>query len=155
MQTRTLIAQEIVQVLQSAGLLRAFHMQDTKQAFASHTTDSRKVTQDGLFIAYQGVSFDAHTAVSELQKKYQGLGFIVERPEHFHSMQATNAFVCQVNDSREAWSWLAAHVNGNPHDKLRMIGITGTNGKTSTVWFIRQLLRTINEACLILGTLGV
>jgi len=155
MQTRTLIAQEIVQVLQSAGMLRAYHMQNAEQAFVSHTTDSRKVAEDILFIAYQGVSFDAHSAVSELQKKYRGLGFIVEKLEQFQAMQDASAFVCQVDDSREAWAWLAAHIYGNPHAKLRMIGITGTNGKTSTVWFIRQLLRTLSEPCLILGTLGV
>jgi UDP-N-acetylmuramoyl-L-alanyl-D-glutamate--2,6-diaminopimelate ligase len=154
MQTLTLIAQDIVRVLEQAGLLIQHRVPRGDQAFSGHTTNSRQVQEASLFIAYKGVSFDAHGAIAELRSRFKGLGFIVEQKDAFDAMPDTD-FVCLVKDSREAWAWLAAHVHHNPQDRLRLIGITGTNGKTSTVWFLRQLLRTINEACLILGTLGV
>ena len=60
-----------------------------------------------------------------------------------------------VKDSREAWSYIAALRYGNPHEKLKMIGVTGTNGKTSTVWFVRQILKALGKPCMTLGTIGV
>lgn len=154
MQTQRLIARDIVQVLQFSGLLLQHRVPRADQAFSSHTTDSRLVDDGALFIAYKGVSFDAHGAIPALQKSGKSLGFILESEDLFHKLEDTS-FVCLVKDSREAWAWLAAQRYGNPQDKLRMIGVTGTNGKTSTVWFLRQLLRSLQEPCLILGTLGV
>ena len=152
--TLSLIAQDIVLVLKKAGLLLAHRAPRADQIFSGHTTNAREVQNSSLFIAYKGVSFDAHSALTELQQTRSGLGFIVEQKEAFEALP-NDAFACLVQDSREAWAWLAAHIHGNPQDRLRLIGITGTNGKTSTVWFLRQLLRTIQEPCLILGTLGV
>ncbi|WP_176736931.1 UDP-N-acetylmuramoyl-L-alanyl-D-glutamate--2,6-diaminopimelate ligase [Oligoflexus tunisiensis] len=154
MLTQTLVAQDIVRVLEKAGLLVQYRMPRADQTFHAHTTNSRLVDPGSLFIAYRGVSFDAHSALDELRERWTDLGFIVEQADAFHAL-ADKAFVCHVKDSREAWAWLAAHVHRNPQDRLRLIGITGTNGKTSTVWFLRQLLRTLGEPCLILGTLGV
>jgi UDP-N-acetylmuramoyl-L-alanyl-D-glutamate--2,6-diaminopimelate ligase len=154
MQTSTLIAQDIIRVLEKAGVLIDHRAPRADQSFSGHTTDSRQVKDGTLFIAYKGVSFDAHDAIADLQGRWNDPGFIVERKESFDQL-AGQAFVCLVTDSREAWAWLAAHVWRNPQDHLRLIGITGTNGKTSTVWFLRQLLRSVGEPCLILGTLGV
>jgi UDP-N-acetylmuramoyl-L-alanyl-D-glutamate--2,6-diaminopimelate ligase len=152
--TLPIIAQDIVLVLQKAGLLLNHRAPRPDQTFSGHTTNARQVQNGSLFIAYKGVSFDAHSALTELQQTTSGLGFIVEQKEAFESLPS-DVFACLVRDSREAWAWLAAHSHGNPQDRLRLIGITGTNGKTSTVWFLRQLLRTIQQPCLILGTLGV
>ncbi len=154
MQTLTLIAEDIVRVLKEAGLLLQHRAPRGDQSFSGHTTNSRLVQENSLFIAYKGVSFDAHGAIAELQKSYKGLGFIVEQEAAFDAL-SDQSFVCLVKDSREAWAWLAAHIHKNPQDRLRLVGITGTNGKTSTVWFVRQLLRTIHQPCLILGTIGV
>jgi len=154
MLTRTLIAQDIVHVLQKAGLLIQHRIPRADQSFSGHTTHTAQVKAEALFIAYRGVSFDAHAAIDDLLGRFDGLGFIVEQSDAFEKLR-DKAFVCLVKDSRDAWAWLAAHSYHNPQDRLRMIGITGTNGKTSTVWFLRQLLRTIGEPCLILGTLGV
>lgn len=154
MLTRTLIAQDIVHVLQKAGLLIQHRIPRADQSFSGYTTHSAQLQAASLFIAYKGVSFDAHAAIDELSRRFDGLGFIVEQPDAWAKL-SDKAFVCLVKDSRDAWAWLAAHMHHNPQDRLRTIGITGTNGKTSTVWFLRQLLRAVGEPCLILGTLGI
>ncbi|HYX37425.1 MAG TPA: UDP-N-acetylmuramoyl-L-alanyl-D-glutamate--2,6-diaminopimelate ligase [Oligoflexus sp.] len=154
MLTRKLIAQDIVHVLQKSGLLLQHRIPRVDQPFDGHTTHSNRVQDGSLFIAYKGVSFDAHGAIPGLQEQFAGLGFIVEQQDAFEQM-SDQTFVCLVKDSRDAWGWLAAHLYHNPQDQLRMIGITGTNGKTSTVWFLGQLLRTLGEPCLTMGTIGV
>lgn len=58
-----------------------------------------------------------------------------------------------VNDTREAYSLIAANFYQRPSEKLKLIGITGTNGKTSTAFFIKQLLESMNEKCGLIGTI--
>lgn len=60
----------------------------------------------------------------------------------------------QVVSSRAAWSYLAAASWGNPQDQLHILGVTGTNGKTSTSWIVRELLRNSGIPCGLVGTLG-
>ncbi len=60
----------------------------------------------------------------------------------------------QVTDSRKAWSQIASLFEGNPEQRLKLIGVTGTNGKSSTVWMLTQLLRAAGEKVLSVGTLG-
>ena len=59
-----------------------------------------------------------------------------------------------VKDTRSAWSCLCAKAMGNPEKKLKILGVTGTNGKTSTVWYIRQILQILHLKSVSFGTLG-
>lgn len=149
-----LIARDIIQVFEEAGILLDYRMPESGQSFAKYGTDSRTSKGDDLFIAYRGVSYDAHSAVPSLQGQYPKMGFVLDSEDSYRSIPP-GVFACLVRDSREAWAWLAAYRNGNPQRHLRLIGVTGTNGKTSTVWFIRQLLHSVQEPCLIMGTIGV
>ncbi len=147
-------AEAIVALLKKAGLLLRFHMPNPQQTFAGYTSDSRRVEKAGIFIAYRGVKTDAHEHLASLLASDSALGIIYDRAEHDVTAQRSS-FSCLVSDSREAWAHLAAYRWGDPQDKLRFLGVTGTNGKTSTVWFIRQILLGLGLPCLTLGTLGV
>lgn len=145
---------EVVQCLEQAGLLLAQKGTIPDREVPDYTTDTRKVEDGDLFIAYRGVRFDAHSRVPELARQFPETVFILEEARCFELLDESSTSLL-VKDSREAWSYLAALRYGNPHEHLQMIGVTGTNGKTSTVWFIRQILKALGKPCMTLGTIGV
>ena len=63
--------------------------------------------------------------------------------------------VIQVENTRQAMALIAANAYGRPADKLSLIGVTGTNGKTSTTHFIEEILRTCGHNTGIIGTNGI
>ncbi len=145
---------QVLACLQKAGLIVAEKRAATPRALGRYTTDTRAIEGAGLFIAYRGVQFDAHTRVPELSRQYPDCVFIVEDKSCYDALPPeVQAWL--VKDSREAWAYVAALRHGDPQEKLRMLGVTGTNGKTSTVWFVRQILRSMGIPCLTVGTLGV
>lgn len=145
---------ELVDSLERAGLLLAKKGPIPDREIPAYTTDTRKLNDGDLFIAYRGVRFDAHARVPELARLSPESVFVIEEARCYELMGEDNG-VLLVKDSREAWSYIAALHYGNPHEKLKMIGVTGTNGKTSTVWFIRQILKALGKPCMTLGTIGV
>lgn len=114
-------------------------------------TDSRLVKPGDVFIAYKGVSFDGHKAISAAVT--QGAAGIILTDPNFLT-QCGHTAVAVVKDSRKAWAWLAAGVAGMPHEGMRLVGITGTNGKTSTSWLFKEILRAQGVSCLLIGTMG-
>ncbi|MBC7658376.1 MAG: UDP-N-acetylmuramoyl-L-alanyl-D-glutamate--2,6-diaminopimelate ligase [Chitinophagaceae bacterium] len=145
---------DVVRCLKDAGLLV-----DQKGSFQrleslNYTTDTRTFQDGQLFIAYRGVSFDSHARVPELARQYPKAMFLIEEPKCFELLGTDNP-VLLVSDSRDAWSHIAAMRYGNPQTKLKLIGVTGTNGKTSTVWFIRQIMLARQIPCMTMGTLGI
>lgn len=145
---------DIVSCLQNAGLLLNQKGFVPQRDLSAYTTDTRKLENGDLFIAYKGVQFDAHSRVPALALQYRESVFIIEEPKCFDVMTADHC-VLLVKDSREAWSYIAALRYGNPQDRLKLLAVTGTNGKTSTVWFVRQILMARNIPCMTLGTIGV
>ncbi len=85
--------------------------------------DSRRVTAGNLFVAVRGDSFDGHSFIEQAIDK----GAVAVVGEQAALSQRATAIV--VQDSREALAQLAATFFGHPSRKLKMIGVTGTNGK--------------------------
>jgi len=100
------------------------------------TADSRQVQPGSLFLACQGAALDGHAFIP--QAVAQGAAAILsERP-----FDASGPCIkVQVADGREAIATLAAHFYGDPAQKLVLIGITGTNGKTTVSYLIQQILQ--------------
>ncbi|MFH1392318.1 MAG: UDP-N-acetylmuramoyl-L-alanyl-D-glutamate--2,6-diaminopimelate ligase [bacterium] len=113
-------------------------LKNLKQEVKGITCDSREVKKGYLFIAYKGVNQDGHKFIQEARKK--GAKIIIGE---------TKDCDVQVKDGREALALVAAKWFGNPGQKLKLIGITGTNGKTSTA----QMLAKILNAAYV-GTIG-
>ena len=110
-------------------------------------SDSREELGEGsVFVAIKGERFDGHDAVPQLSKKGVG-AFIVER-----SLGLENEII--VENSRLALSRLWANYYHNPERELRLIGVTGTNGKTTTVTVIKGLLTLMGRRCGLIGTCG-
>ncbi|MDZ7780174.1 MAG: UDP-N-acetylmuramoyl-L-alanyl-D-glutamate--2,6-diaminopimelate ligase [Gemmatimonadota bacterium] len=109
--------------------------------------DSRVVGRGDLFLAWLGSDQDAHDYVAHAQAA-GAVAAVVERPVDVDIPQLV------VSDGRRAAALVAAGVMGFPSDVLTAVGITGTNGKTTTTLLLRDLLSTRMKAAAI-GTLGL
>ncbi|MBC7451243.1 MAG: UDP-N-acetylmuramoyl-L-alanyl-D-glutamate--2,6-diaminopimelate ligase [Cytophagales bacterium] len=101
--------------------------------------DSRKAIDDSLFIAVRGVSSDGHDYIEEVIAKGAVCIICEELPEK----QYETCTIIQVKDSSEALGIISANFYDNPSVKLKLVGITGTNGKTTTVTLLYRLFRNL------------
>lgn len=112
------------------------------------TIKSSSVKKNNLFIAIKGEHFDGHNFLEEaIIKGATALVLEKEMPEY-------NIPQIIVKNTRKAYATICSEFFGNPKDKLKFIGITGTNGKTSCALFISQILNSANKKCATIGTLG-
>ncbi len=97
--------------------------------------DSRKVSKGSLFVAVKGLTVDGHDYVSQAIEK----GAVSILCEHFpEELQGGVTYVLTKN-SAEALGIAAANFYGNPSTKLKLVGVTGTNGKTTTATLLQNL----------------
>lgn len=113
------------------------------------TADSRQVRPGWVFVAIKGRDSDGHHFVDDAARRGAG-GIVVERAL-FHRPSVP---VWMVADSRSALSLLAAAYYEFPSKELHVTGVTGTNGKTSVTYFLRQLLETAGHPCGLIGTVS-
>jgi UDP-N-acetylmuramoyl-L-alanyl-D-glutamate--2,6-diaminopimelate ligase len=108
--------------------------------------DSRRVNSGHLFVAVRGDAFDGHSFIEQAIEK----GAVAVVGEHGALSQRATTIV--VPDSRAALAQLAATFFGDPSRKLKMIGVTGTNGKSTTTFLIKHLLERANQSTGLIGT---
>ncbi len=110
--------------------------------------DSRKVSEGCLFICISGANVDGHSFASAVAD--QGARVIVaEKPVEVRS----DTTVIMVFDTREALALLSAAYFDHPADKIRLIGITGTKGKTTTTYMVRSILENAGFSVGLIGTI--
>jgi UDP-N-acetylmuramoyl-L-alanyl-D-glutamate--2,6-diaminopimelate ligase len=121
----------------------------TSCALAGITADSRKVQPGWAFVAIPGVKVDGHTFIA--QALAQGACvLVVDRPLDL----TTTALACylRVPDTRHALAHMAAAFFGHPSRQLRLIGVTGTNGKTTSTYLLEAVLRVHGLTPGVIGT---
>ncbi len=143
---RPLTVDAVSQVLRSAGLLRE-QLGPGDVAVLGVSQDSRIVRPGDLFLAWKGISADAHDHVAAAVAA-GAVAVVLERPLDVAVPQLV------VRDGRSAGALAAQAVLGNPSERLFVVGITGTNGKTTTALLIRHLMGAREKAAAV-GTLGV
>ncbi len=120
--------------------------------------DSRKVTSGSIFVAVKGFTTDGHTYIKPALEK--GASMIVVdmndcpyTDEELSSMgEGFGACIVASEDSRKECASLARSFFGKPEQKLHMVGITGTKGKTTISFMIRDILETSGKKCGLIGT---
>ncbi len=137
----------IVDALQRAGLLQGVRG-PLPLALESITDDSRVATTGGLFVAVRGSVRDGHEFLPRAEAQLVGAA-IVSDPD------ATTLPIIVVTDSRRAVAVAAAAWYGTPADALHLIGVTGTNGKTTSASMLRHLFSSDAQPAASIGTLGV
>src|SRR6266481_3091979 len=118
----------------------------TDRAVESIAYDSRRVQRDGLFVALRGEKSDGHDFIGQAIEK--GATVIVAESAEKNS-RATSVV---VDDTRVAMADLAAKFFKYPARKLRLAGVTGTNGKTTTTFLIKHICEKAGLRCGLLGT---
>jgi UDP-N-acetylmuramoyl-L-alanyl-D-glutamate--2,6-diaminopimelate ligase len=113
--------------------------------------DSREVRHGDIFVALRGEHTDGHLYVA--QALAHGATAIVSE-EPITGMDCGGAALVRVTDSKRALSRLSAAFYGNPSHKLDVIGVTGTNGKTTTTRMIGAILNEAGVPSGVIGTVG-
>ena len=125
---------------------------DLSSVLCPLSSDSRAVRQGDTFIAYPGEKTDGRQFIA--QALAQGAGAVIWEAQHFAWDDAWQIPNLAVSDLRHKAGWLADSVYGAPSEKLWLVGVTGTNGKTSTSHWIAQALNDAGRKCALFGTLG-
>lgn len=119
---------------------------------SSMTADSRKVQAGSLFLAYPGEKHDGRTFIA--QALAQGASAVVWESEGFDWNDDWQAINQPVRHLREQCGLIADSFYDHPSEKLWMIGVTGTNGKTSCSHWLAQTLSLLGRKTALIGTLG-
>ncbi|MBQ8080803.1 MAG: UDP-N-acetylmuramoyl-L-alanyl-D-glutamate--2,6-diaminopimelate ligase [Clostridia bacterium] len=110
--------------------------------------DSRSVSRNGLFFCITGSSFDGHTYAPQAIKN-GAVALVVER--ELPDVQAPQMI---VKNTRVAMSLCAAEFFGHPDRQMKLLGLTGTKGKTTTSYMIQAILEHTGARCGLIGTIG-
>lgn len=142
---------------QGQGLLAGVEAgADAPDAFeiSDLTEDSREVTAGGGFVAIRGTEADGHSYIDEAVENGARLVVCEAVPEAAAERFPETVFA-QVADSRVAVAEAAAALYDDPADALRMVGVTGTNGKTTVAFLVHYLLEELGERTGLLSTVEV
>ena len=116
------------------------------------TADSRSVKLGSIFIAYPGSARDGRFFIREAIAK--GAAAVIWEKRGFHWDESWEIPNLGVEDLRAQVSTIAGYVHGEPSHKLWMVGVTGTNGKTSVAQWAGQALDRLGRRAAVLGTIG-
>lgn len=120
----------------------------TEGEITSLTADSRKAGEGSMFVAVRGVTVDGHSYIPTLEGK--GVRAIVMENKPDTLWEGTTYIV--VKNSAVALGELASCWYGHPSRKLRLVGVTGTNGKTTTATLIYEMARLMGHKAGLLST---
>lgn len=110
--------------------------------------DSRQVKPGDLFVAIKGTKTDGHLFLAEALRK-GAVAFMVEEFPRDIGLPCV-----KVSNSREALGLIASKFYGEPSKALRVVGITGTNGKTTTTYLVEHVLKVKGEKVGLIGTIN-
>src|SRR4029077_18631930 len=115
------------------------------RAVESIAYDSRRVQRDGLFVALRGEKRDGHDFIGQAIEK--GATVIVTERAENPAMAGRAATCVVVDNTRTAMADLAARFYNFPARKLKLAGVTGTNGKTTTTFLIKHICEKAGLRC--------
>ena len=110
--------------------------------------DSRKVKEGTAFVAVKGVAADGHTFIDKAIEKGATVIVCEKLPE---SLDAQVVYV-EVENSAAAAAYMAHNFSGQPSEKMKLVGVTGTNGKTTIATLLYKLFTSLGYKCGLLST---
>ena len=112
--------------------------------------DSRKVCNKDVYVALKGYKSDGHDYIKSAIENGARV-IVVSKIINI----ADEVTVIKVDDTRIALACMAMNYFGNPASKLKLIGVTGTTGKTTTTYIIKELLEKSGFKCGVIGSIGI
>lgn len=125
---------------------------DTAALVRELTLDSRKVRPGDLFLAVPGTSHDGRAHIADAIAR--GAVAVAYEAEGAPRLPESQAALLPIKDLNKQLSAIAGRFYGEPSRGLHLVGVTGTNGKTSVSQLLAQALDRLGERCGIVGTLG-
>lgn len=113
--------------------------------------NSSEITPNSLFFAIKGSHFDGHTYINQAIER--GAEYIV--CENLPSEVKNSVCYIQVEDSLQAMGQMASCFYDNPSEKLQLVGVTGTNGKTTTASLLYTLFNNLGEGAGLISTISI
>ena len=118
--------------------------------------DSRLVKKDDLFICLNGSRFDSHSKIDEVVKKGAKVIVVEEGNKYLNECSFDDKqIVISTKNTRHALAVISKAYFDNSSDKLKIIGVTGTKGKTTTSFMIKKILETAGHKVGMVGTIGI
>jgi len=111
--------------------------------------DSREVTEGSVFIAIRGTQVDGHMFIDDAIDRKAA---VIICEESYYSEKPV--CIIEVENTRSVFGKIAQAFAGNPSEKLTVIGVTGTNGKTTTATLVYKILNETGRKAALLGTVG-
>ena len=124
--------------------------QGDAENISSIAIDSRRVGENSLFICLRGLQADGHRFINDASQKGAS-AVVIDRDQDTYPHGLT---VVKIKNARRKLAIIAANFYGRPAENLRLFGVTGTNGKTSTTYVMEAVLRQVGKPGLI-GTVGL
>lgn len=140
---------EIAKFLDDKKLLRSIHIVNDINIESIDNRSSYVSPKQG-FVCYQGSN--SHSIEYLDSAITNGCNTIISDINVSDEYPDLNVLV--TDRPRECWSWASSFINNHPQEKLKIIGITGTNGKSSTVFILNELLKSQGIKTISIGTLG-
>ncbi len=133
-------------ILYKVGLVEV--VGSTNVAIMAISFDSRKIEKDGLFVAIKGTLSDGHKYINDTISK----GALAILCEELPSTINEKITYIKVNDATAALGIVAANFYDNPSEHIKLVGVTGTNGKTTTVTLLFNLFKKLGYKVGLLST---
>ncbi len=115
---------------------------------SSISSNSKDVKPGGLFIAVKGFVVDGHDYIDQAFEN--GAIAVIAQTNHHNRKN-----VILVDNSRLAMAFISANFYGHPSNEMTVVGITGTNGKTTTTWLLESIFETCGFATGVIGTINI
>ena len=116
--------------------------------------DSREATPGSLFVALEGDTVDGHNYVSNAVENGAVAVILSQRPDQSLLNDSRNVVIIEVVDSKEALGIVASTFYGCPADGMTIVGVTGTNGKTTVTYLMEHVLSGSGVAVGVVGTVN-
>ncbi|MCR4611637.1 MAG: UDP-N-acetylmuramoyl-L-alanyl-D-glutamate--2,6-diaminopimelate ligase [Lachnospiraceae bacterium] len=121
-------------------------------------TDTRKVSKGCIFVCIKGVNYDPHKHLKDIIKK--GAKVIVVEKDNddfkkYKGKSGKDVVIVAVDNTRSALGFIAAEYYDHPADKMKVIGVTGTKGKTTTTYMVKSVLERASFKVGLIGTIEI
>jgi UDP-N-acetylmuramoyl-L-alanyl-D-glutamate--2,6-diaminopimelate ligase len=140
----------LADILKVIETLEIWGNPDIKVKGVSH--DSRKVMQDYAFVAITGDKSDGHDFVAKAVER--GANVVIAQKLPPRDFDFSKCVWVRVENSRQCLGPLSSWVYGRPSENMKVVAITGTNGKTTTTFLLESILRTANSVPGVVGTIS-
>ncbi len=139
---------KLLDLLYETGIKCPMDMQDTE--ITGIAIDSRKVKKGNLFVCMKGYQTDGH--IYAVEAAFHGAAAVITQDKF--AVELKKIPVLETSDTRKALSQIAKNFYRDPSEEMTVFAVTGTNGKTTTTYMLKEILEEAGCSCGVIGTVA-